>query len=140
MKTIIPINQNLDGRKLLDVTNHSYWGDAEFVIRLSGRLIVDNNELKAIYGSEKTFNRYIHDRNENNPFKRLGGYALNRTNLNELIFIEVLNCFVPKEYYYLVEQLNSDDLKHTIWIKKRSKDENYNYRIGYKQFELKLNL
>lgn len=142
MKTLIPLSdfvlEQLNGKRVLNVSEYYCWGSTEYVIRLSGYLCINNNELKVLYGSEKTYSRFRHDQNEENPFKKLGGYALNKIDLNDLIFIEEFGCFVPKEYYYLIKNLNPSDIKHTVWIKKNKSESKFNYRIGYKQFELTL--
>lgn len=126
------LGEEFYGKRLLSVTKYSIWNKVEYVIRLSGYLVINDGKLKSIFGCEKTFQRFDFDKKETNPFKKIGGYALNNIDLDELIFVEKLNCFIQKEYYHLIKNIESSDLKHTIWIDE--KNDGYHFRIGFKRY------
>ena len=126
------LGEEFYGKRLLSVTKYSIWNKIEYVIRLSGYLVISDGKLKSIFGSEKIFKRFDFDKKETNPFKKIGGYALNNIDLDELIFIEKLNCFIQKKYYHLIKNIELSDLKHTIWIDEKS--EGYHFRIGFKRY------
>ena len=128
------LGEELYGKRILNVSKYILWSKVEYVIRLSGYLVISDNKLKAIYGSEKTFNRFDFDKKQENTFNRIGGYALNNIDLSELIFVEKLNCFIEKDYFFLLKNIDFPDLKETIWIE--NIDNKYHFKIGsgFKQY------
>lgn len=84
--------------RILKVSYNHLGSYEEFVIDLTGYLVKSGSSLKAIYGGVSTYNRYISDIQESNPFKKVGGYALNNIEESELVFIESLGCYIRKDY------------------------------------------
>lgn len=122
------LGEELYGKRVLNVSKYILWGKVEYTIRLSGYLVVSGNKLKAIYGSEKMLDRFNFDKKQQNPFNRIGGYALNNVDLAELVFVEKLNCFIQKDYFFLLKNIDFSDLKETIWIE--NIDNKYHFKIG----------
>lgn len=113
--------QILDGAIYLDVTTHNnFWkNETEYILDKS-RLVIDSKELKSIGLGDKPFNRYMHDRNVSNPFDRLGGYALNKIKLSDVVFIEQFNLFIRKDFLFLVKHITETDLLNRILIYKNN--------------------
>ena len=52
------LGEEFYGKRLLSVTKYSIWNKIEYVIRLSGYLVISDGKLKSIFGSEKIFKRF----------------------------------------------------------------------------------
>jgi len=133
----ILLGEELFGKRILNVSRYILWGKVEYVIDLSGYLVISDNKLKSIFGSEKTFERFKLDQIERNPFKKIGGYALNMFDLSEYIFVERLNCFINNEYYFLLRNIENTDLKERIWVENIRNEYHFSIGHGFKRYTSK---